>query len=265
MSLAGRARAQGFEEVRTLGAAGPAKTAILQRLLDHAATAFAFDIFQTPEAVVPYRLLSPSGVRQLPMVVVLHGSGQMGVDNKAQLGPFAASWVDPKIAARFPAFVVAPQVATRSADYAPDSDGLPSSRPGSSLAGVQQLIEHLANNLPIDRSRLYLTGFSMGASAALQAVVAKPCLFAAVAAFSPVPPPRRFASEVIATPELLVHGSADTENPFEADHRWASALADVGAKRRFIVYEGMDHRVPLDMLLDAEWRSWMFSQRRRSF
>jgi len=223
--------------------------------------------FVAPDAVrLPYRLLTPTSAHpdeRFPLVLVLHGSGAIGDDNERQLGPFARAWASPEIAAAFPAYVVVPQVGARSADYAPDDDGLAASHPGTSLPGVLALMDELTRRLPVDRSRIYVVGFSMGASAALDAVTMRPEFFAGAAAFSGIAPQRLLAGRAAATPQLLVHGTDDDENPIGPDRAWAAALAAAGGRPRFVEYQGMDHRVPPDMIESPEWRSWLFSHRRR--
>lgn len=232
------------------------------------AETFAEAKFTAPDGVsLPYRLLTPpqasGGKERLPLVVFLHGSGAVGTDNKAQLGPFVRTWARPETAAAFPAFVVAPQAPTRTADYARGGDRLLASRPGASLPAILALIDDLAARLPIDPDRIYLVGFSMGGSAAMNAAVLAPGKFAAVAAFSGVPPERALAAKVAPTPVLIVHGDKDRENPYAPDLAWAGALADAGGVVRFVSYNGMAHVVPPDMVHDSAWRAWLFSQKRK--
>lgn len=225
--------------------------------------AFAAADFTAPSGVrLPYRLLAPNTKERLPLVVVLHGSGAIGADNKAQMGAFVRSWARPETAKAFPAFVVAPQAPTRTADYAKGADRLAASRPGASLPAVLALVDDLSARLPIDRDRIYLVGFSMGGSAAMNAAVLEPGKFAAVAAFSGVPPERALAAKVAPTPVLIVHGDKDRENPYAPDLAWAGALADAGGAVRFVSYAGMAHLVPPDMMHDETWRAWLFSQKR---
>lgn len=213
---------------------------------------------------VPFRLLVPPvGVAgPVPLVVVLHGSGAIGADNERQLGPFARAWASPAVAAAFPAFVVVPQVPTRSADYAPWRDGELASRPGASLPSLIALVESLRSRAGVDRSRVYLVGFSMGGSAALAVATLRPDLIAAVVAFSAIAPGRDQAAAGAATPVCLVHGDADTENPIGSARTWADAVAACGAAPRFVEYVGMDHRVPAPALLAHDWRAWLFARRR---
>jgi predicted peptidase len=229
---------------------------------------FVAKTYTAPDGrTVPYRLLAPATVAaqpaqvKPPLVVVLHGSGSIGQDNAGQMTGFAKAWALPEIRQRFPAYVVVPQVDARSADYALGTDGLPASHPGTSLPAVLALVDDLAGRLPVDTARIYVVGFSMGASAALDALVAWPGRFAAAVAFSAVPPDRAQAAGVAGVPTLQVHGDKDSENPYAPDHAWTEAVATAGGAPVFVRYQGMDHRVPPDMILAPGWREWLFAQR----
>jgi predicted esterase len=214
---------------------------------------FAAGAFTTRAGVsVPYRYVRPAVAGRVPLVVILHGSEAMGTDNRSQLGPFAAAWAQPGIP---PAMIVVPQVAERSAVYRTDRDGLLASMPGPSFPALFELIDALRGDPSVDPRRIHLVGFSMGASAALQLALARPGQFASITAFSPVPPEQAAAARLAHQPLTLVHGDADTENPFTADAAWVDALQRAGGQPRFIVYRGMDHRVPPDMITAADWRA----------
>ncbi len=253
------------QERRLPYAPTPAEIAAEQALRKAPITPFAAQTFLTKAGTpVRYRLLTPAtppGDGRLPLVLVLPSSGGIGTDNTNQLGPFAKSWAEPAVASRFPAYVVVPQVAARSAVYSQDKDGMRASRPGESLPPVLEMVDDLVARLPVDPSRLYLVGFSMGASSAFDAAVLQPRRFAAVAAFSGVPPRRSLAAKVAHVPMLLVHGTADRNNPFDADRAWAAALAAAGASPILEVHDGMDHRVAPSMYTAPDWRDWLFAQR----
>lgn len=228
---------------------------------------FAAGTFRHGGGTLPYRLLTPAilapGVRY-PLVLVLHGSGAMGDDNRSQLGPFARSWARSEVRERFPAFVVVPHFATRSATYAVDAhDSLPSSEGTAALDAALALITELLGTYPIDPRRVYVVGFSMGASAAWNALVRKPGLFAAAIPIAGVPPPRAMATLLAGSPLLIVHGTADVENPIAADRAMYTALRRAGAHAlRFREYAGLDHRVPPDFFSETTWHAWLFGQRR---
>ncbi|MFS2007444.1 dienelactone hydrolase family protein [Duganella sp. CT11-25] len=229
--------------------------------------AWSAGIFEAGAGALPYRLLPPPDIQpgqRYPLVIVLHGSGAVGTDNRSQLGQLAVSWGAPAIRARFPAYVLAPQFPERSANYQPsEADGLLAARPGPNIPTLTALVAQLGKQHPIAADRIYITGFSMGASAATQSLLFQPGMFAAAVAFSGIPPERGAAARLSATPLLIVHGNADTENPIEPDRALVAALQrQPGARLRFLEYQGMEHQVPADMLLSAAWRDWLFAQRR---
>lgn len=213
---------------------------------------------------LPYRLLTPQRSRDtglFPLVVVMHGSGAIGTDNVGQMGSFAAAWAHPELREEFPSYVVVPQVPARTADYILDTDSLQAAISGEALQDVEDLVEYLSTQLNVDPNRVYITGFSMGASAALLESTILPRRYAAVVAFAGIPPRRNLAPQAWPVPVLLVHGDQDEENPMHAALAWAQALRAAGGHPKVTVYEGMDHRVPPDMLTDTSWRQWLFRQR----
>ena len=184
----------------------------------------------------------------------------MGSDNKTQLGPFAASWAqlldDPDAP-----IVLVPQVPVRSADYQLCGGSPCASRPGPSFEPLLQLFDTFAAQGAVDRNRIYVVGFSMGASAALQLALARPKLIAGMVLFSPVPPSTDRAADLRLLPLLVVHGSGDTENPFNVMHAWIEQLKASGGKTEMSVREGMQHQVPDDMLVDVGWRRRLLQRR----
>jgi predicted peptidase len=211
--------------------------------------------------ILPYRIATPSPSSPRPLVLVLHGSGAIGSDNRRQLGPFAAAWVQLQDDPRSAPIILVPQVSERSAEYML-CDGLPcASRPGRSLEALLQLMDSFATSDAVDRRRIYVVGFSMGGSAALQLALARPQLIAGMVVFAPVPPPKDRASELARLPLLVVHGSSDTENPFNAMRDWMDHLKASGGTAKFSVRKGMQHQVPDDMLVSKAWRRRLLRNR----
>ena len=61
---------------------------------------------------MPYRWLapaSPEAGRKYPLVLFLHGAGERGNNNSAQLTHGTKLYLEPANRAKFPCFVVAPQ------------------------------------------------------------------------------------------------------------------------------------------------------------
>jgi predicted peptidase len=200
-----------------------------------------------------YRLLSPPNVvagRRYPMLVVFHGAGAIGTDNTAQIGPLAKSWATPEMRERHPLYVLIPQFSTRSAEYA---NGFSTATPP--LHAALALVEQKQNELPVDPSRTYALGYSMGGSAVWNALALKPGLFTRAISVAGVPN-RDALSRLGDTRFLLVHGDADTENPYAA----ARAAYDATDKRRvtFWQYRGLGHDFPPDLIATPRLAEWLF-------
>ena len=227
---------------------------------------FSNGSYAGPTGKLGYRLMAPTAPqtgKRYPLVIVLHGSGAIGSDNSSQLGALAMSWSAPAIRKRYPAYILVPQFAERSANYAPSAaDGLLAAKPGPNLPTLRALVDQLTPQFAIDTNRVYVTGFSMGASAAVQSVLQNQDMYAAAVAFSGIAPERVAAAQLKDLPLLLVHGDADTENPIEPDRALFAALQRQpgGARARLIEYRGMEHTMPADMLLATAWRDWLFAQ-----
>jgi predicted peptidase len=238
--------------------------------LDRERSAFRPSEFASVTGVhLPYRLLSPVGtppVAGYPLVLVLHGSDGIGTDNLAQLGVLILSWADDAVQSRFPAYVVAPQFPARSASYQiSPADNLLASYAGAPLVAALELVDKLAGSLPVDRTRIYIVGFSMGASTGWHAMLLRPHLFAAAVLASGTPPERSNAANLRTMPLLITHGNVDPENPFEPDRVMYAAIRSQGnSVARFREYDNMAHAVPQDMLPSAPdtnwWREWLFSK-----
>ena len=87
-----------------------------------------------------------------PLVVILHGSGEIGTDNERQLTRLALAWARDETRRAFPAFVLAPQMPARSAIYAGEpGDDRRTSAPGPPLEATLGLIDRLVETKAIDR------------------------------------------------------------------------------------------------------------------
>lgn len=153
-----------------------------------------------------------------PLVMVLHGQGGSGAQVLAQ-GHWRAA------ADRYGFTLLAPEGVLDHSDRAPSFFGNRRSwNAGPSIGTSAQLqdvddvgflsrvLDKVQNDWPIDRSQIYVTGFSNGAAMAFRIAAHRPGRFAAVAPVSnavlvPVAP------MALPTSLLLVWGTADPVNP----------------------------------------------------
>src|ERR1700712_1140900 len=181
------------------------------------------------ETEIKYRLFKPlqgkNVSEKFPLVIVFHSSGRpVGTDNSSQLGVLAKLFANTGIQDKYPAFVLAPQFATRSSDYVLDSSrNVLTSVPRDCLSTVLQLIDSCKQNLNIDNDRIYVVGYSMGGSTVINALSARPELFAAAISISGIPQFDKIQT-LTGMPIWLIHGMDDTENPINSDEQFYKEL-----------------------------------------
>ncbi len=217
-----------------------------------------------------YRVFVPRGWspdREWPVVLFLHGSGERGDDNEAQLTQGLPPWLK-QHGGDFPAVVVMPQ--------APEDttwDGAPER---AALAALEASIAAYHG----DRSRLYLTGLSMGGYGSWQIAVDHPGLFAAAAVVcGGVQPPSDMpelgvqgaptdgnlyswvATRVAPMPVWIFHGADDdVVDPRESRNMYA-ALTKAGDDVRYTQFPGVNHGSWVPAYATPGLWPWMFSHR----
>jgi predicted peptidase len=213
-----------------------------------------------------YRLLVPSRLKSgvtYPLILQLHGSGGIGMDNISQLDRLAKSWAMPDVRERYQAYVLVPQFPIRSADYGPVAPDQ-KAEPSSALKSALELVKDFSSHHPVDHSRIYAVGFSMGGSAAWLSPTLEPTLFAAIVPISGIAPDDSLDSVFTNLPVLVLHGNLDSENPITADRRFFNSITRAGGQSIwFREYDALDHQPPSDIYPGYWWRDWMFNQVRK--
>jgi predicted peptidase len=183
---------------------------------------------------LPYRYFDPlkesAGKGKFPVVLYLHGEQERGTDNNAQLTTTecATVWVQPRHLKEHPLYVLAPQLRkgeiwTSVPAYA------------STLALLDQFLhDHPA----ADRNRIYVVGFSMGATGVYNLLLKNPKLFAAAMPISGSADQYLGETQAWAalknTPVIILHSYDDAVVPVSAALNAAAALQAGG--NRFLGY-----------------------------
>lgn len=217
---------------------------------------------------LPYRLLKPKDYKpgvKYPLVVVFHGSAAIGKDNMQHLGIFAKSWAQSRYREKYPCFVLAPQFPSRPVEYiVPAAGAIPISKPLPPLEAAIELVSAISNEFNVDKRRIYVMGFSMGGSTAINTISLRPDMFAAAVSIAGVPNPE-MAVRIRHKPLWLLHGNNDEENAFAGDLLMYQALLRAGAKRvRFWEFEDVGHEAPARLFGTNELPEWIFRQRNDS-
>src|SRR5437773_3619696 len=157
-----------------------------QSVFSQSSSRFSFEKYIDKGDTLRYRQLYPDAdtFRKYPLVIFLHGSGERGNDNEAQLKWGVMNFASDQAMALHPSFVVAPQCPENlqwsNLDENESSRALrlkPS--PSKPMSLLIDLIHELIKKYSIDTNRIYITGLSMGGYGTYDAIERYPHLFAA--------------------------------------------------------------------------------------
>lgn len=183
---------------------------------------------------LPFRYFVPPGydaAQAYPLILFLHGSGERGSDNEAQLNNGANGAMqlvgDTQLALQ-PVFMVAPQCPT---------DGWWS---GATLASAIGLVDQIAADFHIDPDRVYVTGLSMGGMGTWSAVTSQPGRFAAAVPMSGNGSTASVAS-VASLPFWFFHAANDPTVGVAGSDNLVGALRDAGANTVYTRYDSGGH------------------------
>lgn len=215
-----------------------------------------------------YRLLAPlqpEPGRRYPLVLILHGGGCEGTDNQSQLLSVAPLFTTDDVRTRFPGYVLAPQCPPRTF-WVPDEMVTPVNyhfqpRPTEPLRLALELTDALARTLPIDADRVYLVGYSRGATGGWDALVRNPRRFAAAVLVCGNGLPTK-APSIAHVPLWIAHGARDATISVTAARGMVQALRRAGGAPSYHEYDGGTHDVGWDALNEPRLLPWLFSQRR---
>ena len=213
-----------------------------------------------------YRQLFPdaNNMRKYPLVIFLHGSGERGKDNDAQLKWGVLNFATDENMMKHPALVIAPQC--------PENMGWSnfSREKTSSLTKLQPtpakpmelligLIHQLIKTMPVDTNRIYITGLSMGGFGTYDAIERYPNLFAAAVPVCGGGDTSR-APLIAKIPIWIFQGSEDPAvSPMYALDM-LQALTKAGAHPGFTQYPESGHFSWLGAYSDVLMMEWLFRQ-----
>jgi predicted peptidase len=227
-------------------------------------------VFSDPATgfALPYRLFIPKdcGARNpCGLLLFLHGAGERGADNEAQLVNDALAWISPEAQAAHPTVVVYPQCPTDhqwvEAPWAKGSYSLAKTAISKPMAAVTSLLAALRQELAIDANRLLVTGYSMGGYGAFDIIARNPATFAAAL-------PLCGGGDPTSAPAIhdlsiwIFHGDSDPTVPVRGSRQMAKALRSAGGNPRYTEIAGAGHNMWSIAYRDPEVLRWLLSQKK---
>ncbi|MCG2617042.1 prolyl oligopeptidase family serine peptidase [Terrimonas sp. NA20] len=235
-------------------------------LIDLSPAKYLKKTYKSGDVELPYRLLLPDDIKsgqKYPLVVTLHNSSRIGTDNENQLEPLARIWLRTEISSKYKCFVLAPHFSKRSSDYTPNGQGVLVSNPSADVPVLLKLIDSLEKEYPgIDKSRIYLVGYSMGGSTAQNLLNIAPAKFAAMVSIAGVPDMSN-TGRISSKPIWLIHGKKDQENPYAGSQLLYRKLS--GNKNLvFTTFSNLDHNsINIPFLLSEKIPQYLFAKYNR--
>ncbi len=221
---------------------------------------------------LPYRFYEPPHLEPgkiYPLVLLMHGAGERGNDNRHQLMNFEgiAFWQ------KYPCFVLAPQCPLHEPDRPDDhcvwvatSFGGPAHtmkvEPTWPMKLTLELLEKSTSEYPVDFKRIYLTGLSMGAFAAwelLQRVREKFAAAIPVCGGADL----KNASELVNFPLWVFHGDADQIVLAQRSRDMVAAIKAKGGHPKYTEYPGLGHDIYKTTYTNPEVWDWLFAQSKK--
>jgi predicted peptidase len=206
-----------------------------------------FEAQITVTAKMDYLLFLPKGYEQSdkrwPLMLFLHGAGESGT-NLAKVkthGP-------PKIVESkpdFPFILVSPQ----------------SPRGGWNNDTLNALLEDVIRNYRVDKSRVYLTGLSMGGFGTWSLAAAHPEEFAAIVPICGGGNPAD-AKKLASLPIWVFHGAKDPTVPVQRSREMVEAIKAAGGNIKYTEYPEARHDSWTETYDNPALYDWLLAQKR---
>jgi predicted esterase len=214
------------------------------------------------ETTLPYQLMvpndyDPKNPKSLPLIVWLHGSGEKGGDNLAQIKGLDNTFLgNPKT----PAFVMVPQCPKDVAWHATGINKAPDVPESSKL--LIEAIADVQKEFGIDDRRIYIGGFSMGAVGTWELIMRYPQLFAAAFPISgtPVHGPD-YPAQIKHLPIWAFHGDKDAYSPIDLMRKTDTALKALKSPLKYTEYKGGTHEFST-AIKEPDLLPWLFAKKR---
>lgn len=232
---------------------------------------YLYGFFSHDGKTLPYRYLEPQNIKsnkKYPVVLFLHGAGERGIDNEAQLLHCSGQFLNPEIQEKYPAYVFFPQAPKGAFWSIPDrltelsQDMFASvNEPSWQLQTIKAMVDSIIQLPHVDPKRVYIMGISMGAMATYELCWRYPHLFAAAVPICGGADINRLASAACIHWRIY-HGDADKVVPVTFSRTAYKALKQAGAKIIYREFAGCTHNSWNPAFNDPDLFPWLFKQKR---
>lgn len=225
-------------------------------------------VFTADGQKLPYRVLKPAKLeegKKYPLVLFLHGAGERGDNNAAQLVHGSTLFTKAEHRIKFPCYAIFPQcpngkrwVEVNWSDKKPHATP---TEPSDPMRLTRKLLDQFLKDHPVDPDRVYVMGLSMGGFGTWDFAARYPGL---VAAAVPIcgGADNQTAGKIKEIAIWAFHGSADTVVWPERTRTMVEELKKVKGNVRYSEYEKVGHNSWSRAFAEPELLAWMFAQKR---
>jgi gluconolactonase len=217
-------------------------------------------------ATLPYRLLVPENYspgQKYPLVLFLHGAGERGSNNTAQLVHGTKLYLEPANRAQFPCFVIAPQCPTGqqwvNMQWSGDKGTQPA-EPSDAMKLVLGILHETGQEFSIDPNRVHVTGLSMGGYGTWDLITRFPGRFASGAPICDGGDDT-VAAKAAKVPIWAFHSEDDPTVKVTRTRDMIAAIRKAGRHPHYFEYWGLGHNSWTKAYSEPEFLPWMFAQR----
>lgn len=213
-----------------------------------------------------YRLGTVGAGEKLPLLVFLHGAGERGDDNVAQIKHGVkdlVAWCEEE---KQGCHILVPQCPrdgwwsnTDGNFKAPEGITM-KAKPAWTMALVFDVLDGLVAKGGVDTDRIYITGLSMGGYGTFDGVCRRPEFFAAAMPVCGGGDPKQ-AGKIKDLPMWVFHGGKDKVVPPEMSRAMVDAVKAAGGTPKYREYPEAGHDSWSATYSDPEVWTWLFGQR----
>lgn len=224
---------------------------------------------------LPYRILYPENYdphQRYPLILFLHGAGERGSDNQAQLTHGAKQFLDPSNRQKFPAIILFPQCPANSywssvtinRNQQPLGLAFNYQNPMTPpLRSALELTRSIMATEAVDPKRVYITGLSMGGMGTFEAVFHEPKLFAAAAPICGGGDAAAYTRKTAKVPFWVFHGDADAVVNVQGSRDMVARLKQLKGKVKYTEYPGVNHNSWDNAFAEPDFLPWIFAQHKK--
>ena len=129
------------------------------------------------------------------------------------------------------------------------------------MATTKELIDEMVDTAGVDKSRIYLTGLSMGGYGTWDAIARYEGFFAAAAPICGGGDPK-MASKFARLPIWCFHGEQDSVVKVGRSREMIDALKAIGSTAKYTEYPGVNHDSWTETYSNPAFYQWLFDQQK---